>query len=146
MKILVAASSTDADPVNAAARFPWPVGSELHVLSVAEIIQPVMIGMIPDTIDAGAVQVSTNEEAQKTARNSAQHLRDLGFAAEGIEAEGDAETAIIDHAKEWGADLIVVGSHNRTLIERLLVGSVSERVIKHAPCSVLVVKEGGIPA
>lgn len=142
MRILVASSAghESLEPVNAACHFPWPEGSEIHVLSVAEIIQPVMVGMIPDTIDAGAVQVETGAETRKTAADAAQRFRDMGFQAEGIVTEGDPETAIIEHAKNWPADLIVVGSRERSLIERLLAGNISDRVIKHSPCSVLVVK------
>ncbi len=43
-------------------------------------------------------------------------------------------------AEEIGADVIVVGSHGRGAIERLLLGSVSEQVVRHAPCPVLVVR------
>ena len=48
--------------------------------------------------------------------------------------------AILDEAKEWGAELIVVGSHDRSRVERFLMGSIAESVVKHAPCSVLVLK------
>ncbi len=48
--------------------------------------------------------------------------------------------AIIEFAKRNTADLIVMGSHGRTGISKLLMGSVAERVIGHAPCAVLVVK------
>jgi nucleotide-binding universal stress UspA family protein len=142
MKILVASSGghESEEPMTAAVRFPWPAGSQVHVISVAEVVQPVMVGMVPDTIDASRVQIRTNAEVRQTATDAAQRFRDLGFEAEGIVTEGDPESAIVDHAKKWGADLIVVGSHDRSLIERVLVGSISERVIKHAPCSVLVVK------
>ena len=45
---------------------------------------------------------------------------------------------IVEKAKEKGASLIVVGCHGRTGLGRLLMGSVTERVIGHAPCAVLV--------
>ncbi|MEC4675706.1 MAG: universal stress protein [Nitrospirota bacterium] len=48
--------------------------------------------------------------------------------------------AIIEYAKEKKADIIVMGSHGRTGIKRLLMGSVAERVIGHTTSSVLVVK------
>jgi nucleotide-binding universal stress UspA family protein len=50
------------------------------------------------------------------------------------------ETAILEAAKDSGADMIVVGSHGRTGLSRLMMGSVSERVIGNALCPVLVVK------
>ncbi|MFP5478008.1 MAG: universal stress protein, partial [Gammaproteobacteria bacterium] len=48
---------------------------------------------------------------------------------------------IVDTAKALGCDLIVMGSHGRTGIEKLLLGSVTQRVLQEAPMPVLVVKE-----
>ena len=144
MKILVSASgSYDADPdgsLEVAASFPWPEGSEIHVVSVAEVIQPIMVGMVPDAIDAGEVQVRTDAEATIAATQGAQRFRSYGFHAEGLCLTGDPETEILDYAHRWGADLIVVGSHDRSAIDKFLTGSVSESIVKHAPCSVLVLK------
>lgn len=53
---------------------------------------------------------------------------------------GDAYEVIVEVAKKKKADIIVMGSHGRTGLTRLLMGSVTSRVIGHAPCSVLVVK------
>ena len=53
---------------------------------------------------------------------------------------GDAYEMIVDISKKKKADIIVMGSHGRTGLTRLLMGSVTSRVIGHAPCSVLVVK------
>jgi hypothetical protein len=53
---------------------------------------------------------------------------------------GDAYEMIVDIAKKKKADVIVMGSHGRTGLTRLLMGSVTSRVIGHAPCSVLVVR------
>ena len=143
MKILVATSENydpDVDPAHSVFSFPWPEGSEIRVLSVAEVTYPVVVGMVPDAFETTNVQVRTDEEAKSTAESAARRFCGLGFQAEGVSVVGDPETEILDHAKEWGADLIVVGSHDRSRIERFLVGSVSESVVKHAPCSVLVLK------
>jgi nucleotide-binding universal stress UspA family protein len=53
---------------------------------------------------------------------------------------GDARREILDCAAGWHADLIVLGSHGRHGLERLLLGSVSESVVRHASCSVSVVR------
>lgn len=53
---------------------------------------------------------------------------------------GQPEQAIVEEAENWGADLIVVGSHGYGFWSRALLGSVSNAVINHAPCSVLVVR------
>lgn len=54
---------------------------------------------------------------------------------------GAADRAIIETAKEWEADLIVVGSHGRGFWGRLTAGSVSDSLVHHAPCSVLVARK-----
>jgi nucleotide-binding universal stress UspA family protein len=60
--------------------------------------------------------------------------------------EGDPATEIVRYASEAGIDLIVMGTHGRTGLERLLMGSVAEKVMREARCSVLVVKlPKGVP-
>jgi nucleotide-binding universal stress UspA family protein len=53
--------------------------------------------------------------------------------------EGDAAAAICKEADDRHADVIVLGSHGRTGVKRLFLGSVSERVVRHAHCPVLVI-------
>jgi nucleotide-binding universal stress UspA family protein len=55
-------------------------------------------------------------------------------------AEGDAASEILRIAKECKADVIVLGTHGRSGISRLLMGSVAETVLRRAPCPVLTVK------
>ena len=54
--------------------------------------------------------------------------------------EGDPAGEIVRYARDAGIDQIVLGTHGRTGVERLLMGSVAEKVMRDAPCSVLVVK------
>lgn len=54
--------------------------------------------------------------------------------------EGDPAAEIVAHAANAGSDVIVLGTHGRTGADRLLMGSVAERVMRDAPCSVMVVK------
>ena len=56
-----------------------------------------------------------------------------------VEEASDVHTAILQHANEAGADLLVMGSHGRSGFARLFLGSVTERVIRRAPCPTLVV-------
>lgn len=53
---------------------------------------------------------------------------------------GPAARMIVERAQEWKADLIIVGSHGQGFWSRALLGSVSNRIVNHAPCSVLVVR------
>jgi universal stress protein A len=55
-------------------------------------------------------------------------------------AEGEPAGAILDVARESAADIIVIGSHGRTGLSRLLMGSVAEQVVRRATCPVLTVK------
>jgi nucleotide-binding universal stress UspA family protein len=60
--------------------------------------------------------------------------------------EGDPASEIVRYAADAAIDLIVMGTHGRTGLERLLMGSVAEKVMREAPCSILVVKlPKGIP-
>ena len=54
--------------------------------------------------------------------------------------EGDPATEITRYAAEAGIDVVVIGTHGRTGVDRLVMGSVAEKVMREAPCSVLVVK------
>jgi nucleotide-binding universal stress UspA family protein len=57
-----------------------------------------------------------------------------------IVKSGDAFEAILDAAEEHRADLIVLATHGRTGLKRLLIGNVAEKVVRHAACPVLIVK------
>ena len=70
----------------------------------------------------------------------AEELRRAGFKAQTRVEVGDAREGILDCAAEWGADLIIVGSHGQRGIQRFLLGSVSEFVARHAKCSVEIVR------
>lgn len=61
-----------------------------------------------------------------------------------VESDGRRPaTVIVGEAERWGADLIVMGTHGRRGLERLLMGSVAEGVVRTAPVSVLLVRTGG---
>jgi hypothetical protein len=71
----------------------------------------------------------------------AEKLRTAGFVVEAGVEIGEVRSTIIDCAANWGADLIVIGSHGHKGLVRLLLGSVAESVVRHAACSVLVVRQ-----
>jgi len=66
--------------------------------------------------------------------------KDLALSSE--VTSGDAAIEIVDQAKEWRADLVVLGAHGVILIEDIVVGGTAEGVTRGAPCSVLVVRHG----
>ena len=67
-------------------------------------------------------------------------LQDEGLSAEFAAHRGSPERAIVAAAAEKGADLIVMGTHGRTGLAHVLLGSVAERVVRTAPCPVITVK------
>jgi nucleotide-binding universal stress UspA family protein len=75
-------------------------------------------------------------------RNQLETIRPINpkIAAHHVFLEGDPATEIVRYATDAGMGLIVMGTHGRTGVERLLMGSVAEKVLRDAPCSVLVVK------
>lgn len=87
---------------------------------------------------------SHSEERRKEARAAIERvreaLREEKIDVDGVQEEGRPDEVIADIAVRQGVDLIVIGSHGRTGLQRLLMGSVSERVIGRAECAVLVVK------
>src|SRR5580692_8383376 len=81
-----------------------------------------------------------NKLARELVERISSELRAAGFKAEGRVEFGDVRESIIGYASEWHSDLIVVGSHSERGIQRLLLGSVSEFVARHARCSVEIVR------
>jgi len=92
------------------------------------------------SVVTGSHNAARRQEAQEAVAAKVVRLKNMGVAAEGKVLEGRPDEAIVKAAEDVGADLIVVGSHGRTGIAKVLLGSVAERVIGQAVCPVLVVK------
>jgi nucleotide-binding universal stress UspA family protein len=73
--------------------------------------------------------------------HAASQLRAAGFDVSTSVVEGEPRGVILDMAAAWPADAIVLGSHGFRGFDRLLIGSVSDSVVRHAPCSVAVIRE-----
>jgi nucleotide-binding universal stress UspA family protein len=90
--------------------------------------------------DYGEVRHEQRKEAEGLVARAAQMLRDAGFLVTTAIETGNPKVVVIDDAVTWHADLIVLGSHGRKGLDRFLMGSVSEAVTRHAPCSVQIVR------
>ncbi len=107
--------------------------SHVHVINVLLPLHPA----------DPAVSVTLDEEARAESVVTAlrEKLDEMGHTAVHAHARhGDPGTRICDVAKTLGADLVVIASHGRSGLARLLLGSVAERVVRLAPCEVLVVR------
>lgn len=72
---------------------------------------------------------------------AARHLAGIPYEIL-VASAAHAADGIIDAAWGWGADIIVLGTHARTGLQRLLLGSVAEAVVRRSPISVLLIREG----
>jgi nucleotide-binding universal stress UspA family protein len=86
------------------------------------------------------------ERARLMVERIAAQLEFKGFRTSVLTPDTDPRHAIIETATDWSADLIVMGSHGRRGVDRLLLGSVAESVLRHATCSVEIVRVGAARA
>jgi universal stress protein A len=117
-------------------------GAPLYLLHVIE--DRLMTGPWPAEVYLGELPKLREDLVKEAERRMLATLQSL--AAEGIQATGEVliggpSHVIIEQANTVNADLIVMGTHGRTGITHLLIGSVAERVIRHAPCPVFVIRE-----
>jgi len=116
-----------------AAALARPPGTSVSVISVAEPIY--------GTPPYDGFADPNEEKAHRRLLEEATHkLADRGISAATVERVGGVADVVAGVAREVGADLIVVGSRHRKLLRRLLLGSVSVRLVVGAPCDVLVVR------
>jgi general stress protein 26/nucleotide-binding universal stress UspA family protein len=143
MKILLAVDDSpySSEAVREVVAQRWSPGTTVRVLSAVEDIPPPAAEL---WYDAGGSLERANQELterfEQLTRRTADSLAAAGLDAEPLVRHGDPRSVIVEEAKEWGADLIVLGSHGYTGLKRLLIGSVAQSVVSHAPCSVEVVR------
>lgn len=128
----------------------WPFLRSLptRVVSVAHVATPLASGVAP-TVHAAAVGAYRESLAEaralhhSLAEETAARFRAAGIASEIDVREGDAAEELMAAADEVKSDLIVMGSRGHRGLTRLMLGSVARKVLTHAPCSVLVVRQHG---
>lgn len=118
--------------------------AEIEIISVYEL-------MIPPTepfgVSAEDIQKVDDESQKQATAIAAQAESQIRASCSGLAnnvtkkiVSGTPERAIVEEAEKWGADLIIVGSHGYGFWKRAWLGSVSNSVMQHAQCSVLVVR------
>ncbi len=117
----------------------WPKPTGFLVLSVAA---PIFLGP-GETLAPQAIGTLIEQQEQyhkEIAERAASQLRQAGLTVKARMVRGDPRIVLEETARSESADLVVVGSHGRSGIKKLLLGSVASHVVAHAPCPVLVVK------
>ncbi len=128
MKILLAVDDSEysAAAFKEIAKRPWPKGTTVRVLTVVEPFFPIAVEPWYGGLESFE---RIDQEVQKSARDltkkTAESLKKRGIRAESVVRQGDARSEIVGESEKWAADLIVMGSHGYTGIERLLLGSVA---------------------
>ncbi len=107
--------------------------SRLYILSVVEV-NPEYEALAPNVVEKA--ETETKEHVDSVKKRGERE----SITCETVVHQGEEPYRfIVDEAKKIKADMIVMGSHGRTGLKRLMMGSVTARVIGHAPCKVLVV-------
>lgn len=146
MKILLAidGSAHSQGIVDVLQRLPLPEPTELIVLTVLaaddlfDTVETVM-----DDGDRAGLEARSQAQRQQTERllaQEAERFADTGWTVRTMLREGHIAQQIVEAADELGADLVAVGARGLGGIKRFLLGSVSHKIIKYAPCSILVAR------
>ena len=149
MKILVATdgSKYSTAALRSVAARPWPKGSKAKILSIPEPFMP--LGEFPyfESKEIENLNTSSLKEAQVYVKAGAEMLSKAGLetTTETPFPKDSHAREIVKEAERWQARMVVVGSHGRRGFDRIAVGSVSEHVAFHAPCSVEVIREESGP-
>src|SRR5579863_6517737 len=144
MKILIAIDGSDFSQaaLQSVIARPWPPDTEAKILNVVEppslLMGREMGGYDPEF---EVVWKALREQAKHLVAKAAEKLRETKLKVSTELVEGNPKSQIIDTANEWHADLIVLGSHGRTGLSRFLIGSVSQAVVRHAHCSVEIIRK-----
>ena len=116
-------------------------GADLHLLHA--LVEPIVV--FPPAVPGAAAAAVQGAELMLESRRAAEASlaaieRGLGTECQSHLAVGSPVAAICEMAGELGADLIVMGTHGRTGLVHMLLGSVAERTLRRAPCPVLTVR------
>lgn len=144
MKVLIALDNSQYSTaaLDAVLGRPWWGDDEFMVVNVVQILTPAYDGPVYYPQYYTAVREEELKNSQKLVDNAAEKLSKVAPSAHVTRKviEGNVCVEIVNAAREWNADLIVVGSHGRRGLSKFLIGSVAEGVMHQAPCSVEIIK------
>lgn len=148
MKILLATDGSDYNKaaVEEFASRPFSPGTQIRVVSAYDHSSLIMSTAAPMGGLAGyyeELDSSAEKYAEDAVENTAAifHNKNAALLITTRAVIGSPKHVILEESEEFGADLIVVGSHGHGVLERFLLGSVSQSVALHASCSVLIVRK-----
>ena len=113
------------------------LGAEIIVIYAIDII---ILEELTKSIGSKDIEKELKEKGESYLNYVAKLGKKEGLKTESILTKGEPHDQIVHFAKNLGVDMIVMGTYGRRGTKRILIGSVTERVIEYAPCPVLVVK------
>jgi nucleotide-binding universal stress UspA family protein len=117
--------------------------AEVIVVHVDQPLAPVMVSELNPGLDFGTMNRIAEEQRMLALREldrTTERVRESGIKSRSLMRVGAPFLEIINAAQSEGADLIVMGTHGRTGLSHVLMGSVAERVVNKAPCPVLTIR------
>jgi nucleotide-binding universal stress UspA family protein len=146
MKVLFATDGSEfaQAALESLASRPWADDTSFLVLNVVQAIEPSYMGFNYGYTDAILlVDESSKKAAKKLVDETVAEMKAKlpGKDIKGMVVQGYIVDHVVEVAKEWDADMIVVGSHGRTGLAKFFIGSVAEAVLNRAPCSVEVIRK-----
>ncbi len=140
MNIIAAIDFSDMTPVVLAEteRFARAFSARVYLIHVAEP-EPAFVGFEAGPPVVRDQMADTYQHEHRRIQEKAEGFRQSGLEATALLIQGPTVRTLLDEAKRLDAGLIVAGSHGHGAVYSILVGSVSEGLIRHASCPVLVV-------
>ncbi|MGQ5523105.1 universal stress protein [Chitinimonas sp. PSY-7] len=133
-------SETSRQALREVTRFCCDQHGKTRLVHVIDLAQFTWGGA--EFVDVGELQSNLREGGRKVLESAAVLMKENGVEAETSLIEiwgGTISSAIIEDATNWPADIVVMGSHGWTGLDHLLLGSVAEGVVRHAPVPVLII-------
>jgi nucleotide-binding universal stress UspA family protein len=142
MKVLLAIDEEPCseEAVNEAGQRPWDEGTTVRVLhAVGKFVPPAQELWYDAGGDPRQARREIRDRSKQLTERVADWLRERGLNVETAIRDGEPGPAVLEEAKQWGADLIIVGSRGHTGLRRLFEGSVAHHVVDHPHCPAEVV-------
>lgn len=146
MKILIAIddSQCSALAIDSIKNRPWPKNTQFEIIMVVEpIVYDYGYALSAKLASAlGEANTEFRDYCEGLVNDKVDELKKgASYNVSGKVLDGAVIDCILQEAHDWDADLIILGSHGRKGIQKLVLGSVAENVAGRSPCSVEIVKQ-----
>jgi nucleotide-binding universal stress UspA family protein len=136
-RILVAIDGSPSSEKALAAAVDLAVHYKADLTALGVAVLPEVVGMV-DEVDE--MRQSTEGHFKRIGEAAVEYARSRGVALRSVVVRGHAADAIVRYAESGGMSLVVIGQHGHSRITRFFLGSTSDRVSEHCPCTVMIVK------